>query len=864
MPYMDDILIFSKNIQDHVDDVCKVLTRFSENGLKLKLSKCQFGLSRVKYLGHIVSKDGIMVNPGKVECVKNMHAPKSVHELQSFLGLCNYYSKFIHSYAHICNPLYKLLKKDVKYVWSDECEHAFVKLKLKLTSAPVLCTPRYDKPFIIHTDASMEGVGAILSQVDDQGHEHPIIYISRALKPAEKNYPTTHQELLAVVYAMQKFRPYVLGQKFTIYTDHQPLVHIRNTKDLSGRLARWILYLEPYATNGNMNIVYKPGKKNTNADALSRLVLAISKNTRGARKERIKTQKEEERQDVTHGSSMTNNNDVTVDDVCPVISLDEHAKRIIEWQKTDPMWKHIYEYISVNKYPDEHDAKKKIQFKELCMQYIIIHQQLYHIYFMNNKQQEENSVLQLCLPRTMVKDILKELHDDHGHLSTYKTYIKIMNRYYWVGMYDDIHKHCISCESCIKRKTPHHTPPIPMLSPQRDMIDMYGPAECIAIDWIGPLPLSKNRKTGILTIIDHYTRWAAAFALPRATTKHIVYILMNMWICQYGMPRVLMSDNGSVFKSHTMKKLCNMISVKQKFILPYQPSSNGINERFNGTIVNMIATYIGDKNQKDWDEYLPYSLFAYNTSTHPSTGYTPYMLMHGREAIIGSEGMVMSREREENIRSYPLYIQHIQHNLSHAHAHTKDRVERKSEERDRINSIYKNNKLYNIGDVVYIYIIPRSKKAEGISSKLLSPFEGPYLVTHRYNDVSYQVKHKHTHKYKKVHISRMKCVSTYNIPTGLAIDKSTQHKDIQHDNDSQQQTNKLNELQVQSITSEDEESDDDSSTNDEGTMDIMDMILSDNDDNKDDEMELEEGEVKWEDYIKATKLYPSGSPQITN
>jgi hypothetical protein len=847
MPYMDDILIFSNNIQDHVEDVRKVLTRFSQNGLKLKLSKCQFGLSRVKYLGHIVSKDGIMVNPSKIECVNNLSPPKNISELQSFLGLCNYYNKFIPSYANICNPLYKLLKKNVKYVWDEGCEQAFKQLKNKLTTAPVLATPRYDKPFIIHTDASMEGVGGILSQLDDSGQEHPIIYISRALKPAEKNYPTTHQELLAIVYAMQKFRPYVLGQPFTIYTDHQPLVHIRNTKELTGRLARWILYLEPYTANGNMNIVYKPGKKNTNADALSRLVLAVSKNTRAGIRGRVQRERESKREEDELFIQQQNEQKGGAD-MGPVVSLDAYAKKIIELQKVDPMWKHIYAYVSMNEYVDEYkvDTKKQTELQEKCMQYMIIHDQLYHIYMMNNKQQEECSVLQLCLPRVMVEEILKELHDEHGHLSTYKTYVTVMHRYYWMGMYDDIHRHCLSCEACIKRKTPHHTSPIPMLSPQKDMMGKYGAGECVAIDWIGPLPLSSNRKTGMLTMIDHYTRWAAAFALPRATTKHIVNTIITQWVCHFGMPRVLMSDNGSVFKSHVMKKLCEMISVKQKFVLPYQPSSNGINERFNGTIVNMIATYISDQEaeQKDWDRYLPYAVFAYNTSTHPATGYTPYMLMHGREAIIGSEGMISSRERDTHTHSYPLYLQHIHSNLSRAHANTKDRVERKAEEREKINSTYSKQHLFNVGDVVYVYVIPRSNKAEGVASKLLSPFEGPYVVTHRYNEVSYQVKHKHTNKLKKVHTSRMKLVVAAS-QQQLASSISQQQQQVITNNEDTKQEGKEEGDDDELLTCSDDDN------NDDNTDDHHDDNNDDDDNNNPvDEIELEEGEVRWEDYVK--------------
>jgi RNase H-like domain found in reverse transcriptase/Reverse transcriptase (RNA-dependent DNA polymerase)/Integrase zinc binding domain/Integrase core domain/Zinc knuckle len=862
MPYMDDILIFSHDIKNHVEDVRRVLQRFSENGLRLKLKKCQFGLSSVKYLGHVVSKDGIQVNPEKVECVLAMSAPKNVKMLQSFLGLCNYYNKFIPSYAKICKPFFHLLRKGVSYVWSDECEQAFVTMKQRLTSAPVLMTPDFSKPFTIHTDASMDGVGAILSQKDDNGHEHPIIYISRALKPAEKNYHTTHQELLAVMFALKKFRPYILGQKINIFTDHQPLVHIRDTKEMSGRLARWLLYMEPYTTNGNLAIIYKPGKKNANADALSRLVCMlgkVSRHTRAGRQARMSESKREQKEDIMNESKIESKreeeamvddgDDVTelsddVTDAPPSLELSMNDKRIIAMQQCDPMWKHIYMYVSKQICPDEYDEKKRLHLREMCMQYMLVNGQLYHIYMMNNKQQEENTILQLCLPRGMVQDVLTELHDEHGHQSTYKTYVKVMHRYYWMGMYQDIHKHCIACEACIKRKTPHHTSPVPMLSPQRDMMRVHGPSECLALDVVGPLTLSKNRKTAILTVVDHYTRWAAAYALSTATTKNIVRMLVREWMCTIGMPRVLMNDNGSVFTSHVMKKVCAMLSVKQRFVLPYSPGSNGINERFNGTLVNMIATNIKD-DQRQWDEYLPHAVFAYNTSVHPATGFTPYKLMHGREAVIGSESVLVRKEQAETTHAYPLYVQAIQHNLAYAHAHVKDRVERQADERDKINAAYKKQAVYGVGDVVYIRTVPRSIKAEGLSKKLMSPYEGPYLVTRQYNAVSYQVKHKHTGKYKKVHMSMMKRVRVAASGSGQLDGDGGSVRDSTHDQgaDAGRESKTSSSIPVLvSIPVDDSHVSDADDIEDE-----EDMEESELDEEVD---ELEDGEVRMEEYMR--------------
>ena len=187
----------------------------------MKLVKCDFGRSHVHYLGHIVSGEGIEVDPAKVKAVKDMPAPTSVKQLQVFLGLCNYYGKYIPSFATHAKPFYKLLKKNTTYIWGDACIHAFDTLKRLLCSAPCLVMPDFSSPFVVHCDASGGGVGAVLTQHDKDGCERPIMYVSHKMNDAETRYSTTHQELLAVIYALKKFKPYLYGQQFSIYTDHQ-------------------------------------------------------------------------------------------------------------------------------------------------------------------------------------------------------------------------------------------------------------------------------------------------------------------------------------------------------------------------------------------------------------------------------------------------------------------------------------------------------------------------------------------------------------------------------------------------------------------------------------------------------------------
>lgn len=264
--YIDDIVIYGKSLEQHNDRLSRVLSQIRKHNLKLQTEKCNFLCREVVYLGHKCSNEGALPDPRKIECVKNFPVPKTIRQVQSFLGLANYYRKFIPDFSSIAMPINKLMRKDVKFVWTEKCQKAFEKLREILVSPEILIYPDFNQPFILTTDASNEALGAVLSQ-GKIGSDRPISYASRILKCSEKNYSTTEKELLAIVWAVKNFRPYLLSRKFTIYTDHKPLKGIFNVKDPSSRLLRFHHKLSEYS----YDIEYKPGKYNINADVLSRI-----------------------------------------------------------------------------------------------------------------------------------------------------------------------------------------------------------------------------------------------------------------------------------------------------------------------------------------------------------------------------------------------------------------------------------------------------------------------------------------------------------------------------------------------------------------------------------------------------------------
>ena len=263
--YIDDIVIFSKSIEEHLTYLEEVFRRLRDANVKLNPKKCSFVKQRIEYLGHVVTPEGIFPDPSKVEVVENFSTPASLKELKSFLGLAHYYRRFIKGFSEIASPLNALTKKGVKFYWSESCAVAFDRLKPALLSAPVLAFPNFDEQFLLYVDASLSGIGFALAQIQ-KGKEVMIAYNGRRLNQAERNYTTREREALALVEGIKKFQPYLQNRKFVVYTDHSSLRWLMNVKDATGRLARWALFLQQY----NFEISHRPGCQNGNADALSR------------------------------------------------------------------------------------------------------------------------------------------------------------------------------------------------------------------------------------------------------------------------------------------------------------------------------------------------------------------------------------------------------------------------------------------------------------------------------------------------------------------------------------------------------------------------------------------------------------------
>ena len=627
--YLDDVIVFGRTIEELLKRLDEVFKRIEGAGLKLK--KCHMFHRKLKYLGHIVSGDGVECDPEMIEPVKSWKVPENVKELQRFLGFANFYRKFIKGFGAMAAPLTALTggtkkvdkrrKKDAEqqWKWGEEQQEAFDKLRQALTSSPVLGYPDFTKPFLVRTDASTSGLGAVLCQ--DQGDRAgPVVlaYASRSLKPSEKNYSPYKLEFLAMYWAItKKFSQYLSSndRQFTLTTDHNPLTYVLTKAKVDAAGHRWLAELMQYS----FCIKYKPGVANIDADALSRM----HEETISAEAVRaICTALCEQDDDDWEGYAQC----IFVN--APAVTA--HSMRMSAGPQRPPMnWKEeqgkdpilcrlrkIVEGLVVLDERRELPAIKrwmkesgKLQLKDGILY-----------------RQPQGRPRQILLPSHVIGLVLNRCHGDMGHQGRDRTMSLCRLRFYWLGMAKHVEEFISSCERCRRGKAPHlpHRAPLqPILSTE--------PLDLVCIDFLG-LETSKGGYNSILVMTDHYTKWAMAIPTRNQKASTVAKLLQEHLFYTIGIPRRLHSDCGGSFEAQIIKHLCSAHGVQKSRTSPYHPEGDGITERYNRTLLGMLRTLDGPQKE-DWKSHVSRLAFAYNCTEHASTGFSPYYLMHGRHPV---------------------------------------------------------------------------------------------------------------------------------------------------------------------------------------------------------------------------------------
>lgn len=746
--YVDDICVFSKNFDEHLEHLNELFSRLRKAGMTLNPKKCKFAAKQVKYLGQVISKDGIHVDPDKTKVIDTFPTPKTVKEIRSFLGMCNYYRRFIKSYSSVANPLTKLLRKDEKFVWTEQCESAFQTLKQKLTSAPILAYPNMHKPFILTTDASTTAIGYILSQTDKGKREHVIAYGGRSLSKAERNWSASDIECLAVIEGIREYNTYLSCNEFTVYTDHKPLQYLMKHKGTTRRLARWSLELQGY----NFNIVYKEGKSNVVADAISRRTYTENTETNEIQVMDRMSEEVKHNEPVMVEFQYKDSPVATVQvetNQEPDVHIPEEGN-LATLQKQCDDFKDIYRFLDEDVLPDESRKRKQVISK--AEYYSLCNGVLYH-WFQRRLRKASNTdkwIKQLALPKVLRLEAMKAYHDNDvggAHFGIEKVMAALKQKFHWPKMHQDIYDYIKSCDRCQRTKTDQHLRPPPLTSMPID-----GPFERWHMDFL-KLSQTKDGHQYLLLVVDSFTRWIEAFPMKTQDSKQVAKVLFEQVFSRYGAPKKIVSDLGKQFTSNLILSLCEIFNVKRHFTSAYHPQTNSFCERNNRTIIQSIRAYC-DKDQNNWPSKIPGILMALRNSpcTH-STEHSPYYMAFGREMNLPFDLQVTPKDSLQ--QDAKEHIQNILENLKITEEIAKQNVhlnQQKSKEHYDKNT---KEPSFRLNQMV---LLRQHKTPVGKSPKLVDKYDGPYYIAYIGPNYTYKLRDCTTHKELKstVNASRLK------------------------------------------------------------------------------------------------------------
>jgi len=560
--YMDDILVYSKTPEEHEQHLRRVLQRLREHQLYAKPSKCTLFTDTIEYLGHLITPEGIKPNPALVEAIVKYPRPETLKSMQSFLGMTNYYRKFVKDYSKRAIPLTQALQNASNsrpIIWNPDMEGAFQDLKDALTNAPCLQLPDPDGDFDVTTDASEEAkaVGCVLTQ-----NGHPVAFESKKLNPHQLNYTVHDKEMCAIMHALTLWRPFLLGKHFKVYTDHRSLTHLKTQPHLNQRQIRWMEQAADY----DCEILYKPGKENVVADALSRIQInALSP--------------------------------------LPTKTLNV---QVIEGYKKEPFSSLIQRVGEKGGTTERYKIGKE--------------NLLYY-------RTDEYETWRLCLPDIPYRK--KVIHENHdlaiaGHPGFLQTYAKIARLYFWPGMSADIRKHTKECDACQRTKPSTQKPsgelqPLPI--PAR-------PWQSIGMDYLGPLPVSSNGHDMILIAVDRLTKMAHFIpTTSNVTSKQTADLFLQHVFRYHGLPENIVSDRDPKFTARFWKNLNKALGVNMLMSTSAHPQTDGQSEATVKIIQKLLKPFC--LQDQDWEMLLPSLEFAYNDTKQTSTHETPFYLNYG-------------------------------------------------------------------------------------------------------------------------------------------------------------------------------------------------------------------------------------------
>lgn len=489
----------------------------------INLKKSEFFKQTIQFLGHTLQISGTSPELAKVKAVQDWPQPFNLTTLRSFLGFIGYYQKFIKNFAFIAEPLTRLLKKEIPFLWETEQQKAFQLLKQCLSSAPILTPPDYSKDFFLETDASALGIGAVLYQKYDLDNK-PIAFYSRKLQKAESNYPAHELEMLAIHDTLAYFRHYVEGKHVTILTDHASLQYFFKKNLLNRKMTRWISYLEEFETT----IKYKPGRENIVAEALSRKY------------------------------------------------VEEEFNFIDEY----PFYNATFSYLSTGEWSTDMEESLK--------QRVLVNRKSFKVDNGNLYKKIDNNWL-LVLPIVLRADAITKAHHSLAHRGADAVFDYLKSRCWFPQMREFVRETvstCIECQKCA-----------PVSSHPSEELHRLPPVKTFqrwSLDFMGPLPVTRNGFKWLLVAIEHATKWPIVKPLRCATAEEVATFLYEEIVLKFGCPGEILTDRGSQFMGNLLKEYLCILQTKHLKTSAYHPRTNGMVERLNGTIKSAFSKMVQD------------------------------------------------------------------------------------------------------------------------------------------------------------------------------------------------------------------------------------------------------------------------------
>ncbi|KAH7704917.1 gagpol and env protein precursor, partial [Aphelenchoides avenae] len=675
--YLDDILIATDSLEEHFEVLERVLQKLREYNLRLKPSKCAFLTTETEFLGHVISVEGLKTDQAKIEKILSFPVPTSPTDVRSFLGICNYYRKFVPNFSQKSKPLRDVTKAD-GWQWTEREQNSFDEMKQTMTSPPVLIQPDIEsamngtRPFLLYTDASKDGVGAVLSQLGSDGKEHPIAFASKCTSSAERNYAISDLEALALVYALRKFKYFVANAHIIVRTDHQPLVYLFKQSNLSNRLLRWADEIQPYCNDDKLKIEYIKGEKNRVADSLSRHC-------------------------VPDGRDATLRTRATADILSVSVPEDwlSHL-RTEEWLQSV--------------FVDDAEA----QLAALGKLGLVLEPN-------RLLKAMPNGRLVPVVPADHARSVYDQYHSGlfGGHSGWYKT-IQFMEKYvYWPKMRQDIRKWAKECFTCAHlNKKRIAVPPLKPIIARKTY-------ETVGID-VFSLSQTTSGNEHVVTVIDLHSKFCRAYPVPDKTAATIAKCLWEKWCLEEcRKPSSVLSDRGGEFVNEIIAEIARVSGMDQKLTVGHNPRENGCTERMNQTLKLLLMKM--EDSTLEWDQRLPYALFYYNCCPHSTTGESPYFTLHGTDPtfIQFSKTSVTASKYTVDDDSHKM---NFARGMKALHEMVTARIEHEAEAMkayyDKQNAVEKTS--FQVSDRVFVY--NPNIVVDKHSSKLTPQWEGPFRI----------------------------------------------------------------------------------------------------------------------------------------